>query len=337
MSQRRNNRPSLPQLLIACLLVLGLLAIGYITGRAFEQQGATTERGSLDGRFEEPRIIAYHDQRYSHRQQLTTILFMGIDTAAEDPQSGFNFRRGGQADFLLLLVIDHENERVTPIHIDRDTMAEITVLGVLGSNTGTAQAQICLSHGFGDGQAQSCQFTVEAVSKLLWDVDVDFYIAMNLDSIALLNDALGGVTVTLEDDFSMLDPTMTAGTTLTLMGKQAEYFVRNRMEIGVGTNASRMERQRTYMEQLATILAERINQRAAFTGELFDLLEPHLQTNMKRGRIINEAWKARDYERTAIISPAGEHVVGKDGFVEFYADQTALEELVLQTFFEPLP
>ena len=75
---------------------------------------------------------------------------------------------------------------------------------------------------------------------------IDFYVAMNMDGISELNDLAGGVTVTLEDDFSSIDPAMTRGTTLTLHGEQAETFVRSRMTVGDGTNASRMERQSVY-------------------------------------------------------------------------------------------
>lgn len=75
---------------------------------------------------------------------------------------------------------------------------------------------------------------------------IDFYVAMNMDGISELNDLAGGVTVTLEDDFSSIDPAMTKGTTLTLHGDQAETFVRSRMTVGDGTNASRMERQSVY-------------------------------------------------------------------------------------------
>lgn len=41
---------------------------------------------------------------------------------------------------------------------------------------------------------------------------------MSLDGISVLNDLAGGVTVTLEDDFSAEDPAMTRGTTLSLHG-----------------------------------------------------------------------------------------------------------------------
>lgn len=48
--------------------------------------------------------------------------------------------------------------------------------------------------------------------------DIDFYLEMSLDGISVLNDLAGGVTVTLEDDFSAEDPAMTRGTTLSLHG-----------------------------------------------------------------------------------------------------------------------
>ena len=45
----------------------------------------------------------------------------------------------------------------------------------------------------------------DAVSRLLQGENIDFYLAASLD-ISVLNDLAGGVTVTLEDDFSAADP-----------------------------------------------------------------------------------------------------------------------------------
>ena len=101
-------------------------------------------------------------------------------------------------------------------------------------------------------------------------IDIDFYISLEMDGISTLNDALGGVTVTLEDDFTALDPTMTKGTTLTLEGNQAEYYVRGRMYIGVGTNEARMVRQQVFMSALSQRLSELIHESesANFIGNL---------------------------------------------------------------------
>ena len=142
--------------------------------------------------------------------------------------------------------------------------------------------------------------------------------------------------VTLEDDFSALDPTMTKGTTLTLHGDQAEYYVRSRMNIGIGTNEARMARQETYIAALSALIDERVHGNKDFVGELYDALEPYLTTNMTRGRLINEAWAARDYARGETVSLAGTHQVGSDGFMQFYIDETALEQTVLSQFYEKL-
>ena len=233
----------------ALLLCLALLAGGAL---------ASTVRGDLSDRFEEPPTLEKDGQTYQYRRGLTTILLMGIDTRLEYDDVREGFRNGGQSDFLLLLVIDERNETVTPIHINRDVMTEITVLGVLGESIGTIETQLCLSHGFGDGKEESCEYTCDAVRNLLLGVDIDYYISMNLDGISELNDLMGGVTVTLNEDLTAFDPTMTAGTTMTLHGMQAEYFVRQRYYIGDGSNMGRMERQRQYMAEFAKLAYARL-------------------------------------------------------------------------------
>jgi len=318
------------------LLVVSI-AIGlYVVGRRVELNGGGDgmERGDLTGRFVEPRIVSYNDQNYRYRNDLTTILFLGIDRTTEEHRNVTGFRNGGMADFLLLQVIDPKKERITTIQIDRDTMAEVTVLGVLGNPAGTRTYQICIAHGFGDGGELSSLLTVDAVSKHLHGIDVDFYVTMRMSGINMLNDTLGGVTVTLEDDFTMLDPDMRPGETLTLRGMQAQYYVRNRMGIGEGTAASRMVRQKEFMRQAGTLIDEKLRENVNFIGTLLDALSDDLLTNMSRGRMINEANAARNYRRTDTITPRGRHTMGEDGYTQFHADARALEELVLDIFFE---
>ena len=175
------------------------------------------------------------------------------------------------------------------LKIDRDTMAEVTVLGMLGNPVGTTQMQISLAHGFGDGKEESCGYARDAVSRLLQGENIDFYLAMSLDGISVLNDLAGGVTVTLEDDFSAADPAMTKGATLTLQGDQAEIFVRRRMDIGEGTNEARMVRQEEYLAQLSAQLESRVQQDQQFTAQVYDALQPYLVTDLAKGPL---HWRA---------------------------------------------
>lgn len=337
--KRRANedRVKLKRYIIAfALFLLSGVAITFLSGRLMSRNNSLPEpHGDLSSRFELTTNVEFHGEHYQLNNDITTILVMGIDQYTDDTSNRTLFRNGGQADFILVLVIDDEAKTVTAIPIDRDTITDITILGVLGNETGTRKTQICLAHGFGDGAEQSCELLKQAVSQFLLGIEIPYYVAMSMDGISELNDAIGGVTVTLEDDFSFLDPEMTAGKTLTLTGVQAEYFVRNRKDIGVGTNESRMARQKEYWCALRSCFSgDTGNEKSKSCIEaVLDHISPYIVTNIKQGRMINEIWKDKDYRQIENIHIEGQHKIASDGFIEFYADQNALEKLVTEIFF----
>jgi len=313
-----------------CLLLCALLLCA-------PWAGAETVRGNLEERFGGAPAVEYEGVSYRLRSRLTTILLAGIDQYGEKEQAaaGSEYRSGGQADFLLLLVIDDNRDTAAALQIDRDTMAEITVLSVLGVPSGTRTAQICLAHSFGDGEEQSCRLLTEAVSRFLLGVPIDYYAAMNLDGIAALNDALGGVEVTLEDDFTAFDPQMKPGETITLMGEQAEIFVRSRHYVGDQTNRSRLARQRIYLDAAAEKLLAQLEASAGFANTMYAAAEPFIVTDMSKGRIVNLADSIGRYERLPIAVIDGAAVLGESGVMEFYPDEASKMQAVLELFFEP--
>ncbi len=324
--------PKINLFVIILLAALALAAL-YCGGRWMETRGEKPEtRGDYRSRYDYDTLLEYEGSSYRLRKNLTTLLVMGIDQ--KSGSAGTGYRNKGQADFLRLVVLDHSNRRVIQLAIDRDTMTPITILGVLGNRSGVRVAQLCLAHGFGDGKDMSCRLTAEAVSNLLSGMPIDFYIAMNLDGISALNDLVGGVTVTLEDDFTSLDPGMTPGKTLTLKGDQAEVYVRGRRGIGIGTNEARMARQEEYLARLSQLLDERLKEDKEFIGTLYDSLGAYLVTNLSRGQMINEAWNARGYERAGVVRLEGAHQVGAEGFMQFYVDEASLQRTVVELFFE---
>ena len=49
---------------------------------------------------------------------------------------------------------------------------------------------------------QGCKNTVKAVKKLLGGMEINGYYELNMSEIPTLNQIVGGVTVTLEEDFT---------------------------------------------------------------------------------------------------------------------------------------
>lgn len=205
-------------LVCAALLYAGLLLGVQTIGNRLERRDAVESIGSLEGRFTSDALtMQYGGRTWTYRErELTNLLLIGVDwEKSENTVSG---HYAGQADFLFLITIDRENKIVSTLQLDRDTMADIRVYGPLGDYTGIQKMQICLSHAYGKSDVQNCENTVWAVSRLLGGIPIDGYITLDISGITALNDALGGVTVTLEEDFSALDPEMTKGATLTLHG-----------------------------------------------------------------------------------------------------------------------
>ena len=329
---RKPSRGRLLKMGIAAVVLLAavLLAVVYVGGRM--EPDAPESRGSLEGRFQPTLTLEHDGKTYAHQElDYTTLLFIGVDKSTLDSAT---MRQGGQADFLLLMTIDRDHREVDVLQIDRDTMADVQVYGAFGNPAGKRMTQISLSYAFGTNPEKACQNTVKAVTDLLGGIPIDNYVALDMDGMTVLNDMLGGVTVTLEDDFTELDPAMKSGETITLKGKQAEYYLRSRMLVGDGTNESRMNRQAAFMEAAAELLLAKMAEDADFVGELLDALDEHLETSCEDGWLISQAYGARQYKRTPLARLSGEHLVGNDGFVEFHHDTNALTEYIISTFCE---
>ena len=324
-------RPDLILLIAAAVCAVAFAAVMLINPRSTAQEA----RGDYRLRYGYDNIVEFDGIKYRQRKQITTILLLGVDrdTDTEDREGYYN---GGMADFQRLIVVDSESNTVHQIQIDRDTMTPITMVGPLGDELGEAVRQICMAHSYGDGKELSCKYAVKAVSEFLLNAPVDYYISLKMDGISTLNDLVGGVTVTLEEDFSDIDPEMTMGKTIKLVGDQAETFVRRRRDVGDGTNVSRMRRQQQFMNALSAELNRRFSADKNYVGEVYDALEDYMFTNISRGMLINEVWKARKFQRPAIIDIPGTHTVNDNNNMEFVADDRAVKEIVLKLFYEPL-
>lgn len=319
-------------------IIVGLLAITlffiitYIIGRSVEQNSHVQGRGEMSEDFNLAETLEYEGQTYIRKPNQTNILIMGIDK--NNKMQTQNFRKGGQADFLLLLVIDNKDKTIHQLQIDRDTITEVAVLGVLGKPVGTSTMQICLAHGFGENSKENCEYTTEAVKNFLQGIKISLYVAADLNAIDAFNDALDGVVVTLEEDFSAFDPQMAKGKTLQLTNEQAEYFVRSRINLGDESNQSRMKRQRTYLTSAITTLLKKTKENTMFLSGFYDTMEKTVVTNISKGRMINELNKIQQYTISPIKTLEGEHKIGRDGFMEFHVEEESVTRWVLETFYE---
>ncbi|WP_330673046.1 LCP family protein [Blautia massiliensis (ex Durand et al. 2017)] len=91
------------------------------------------------------------------------------------------------------------------LSVDRNTVTPVRSLADDGTYLATTDIQLSLAHSMGLDQNMRAENTVDAVSTLLKGQKIDGYAMINMSAIQVVNDMVGGVTVTIEDDFSERD------------------------------------------------------------------------------------------------------------------------------------
>ena len=278
--------------------------------------------------------IEYEGVSYDLKDGINTVLVMGLDKYefSDDDNSYNNDQR---ADFLMLLVIDKKNSTYSAVHINRDTIVEMNMLGIAGEKVGTVEKQIALAHTYGNGKQMSCRNTVNAASRLLLGSKINHYISVTIDSVPLLNDLVGGVEVTVLDDFTGIDDTLVKGETVTLLGEHALNYVRTRYGMDDSTNSTRMQRQRQYIEALQEKAKQCAEEDDNFIVDATLQMSDYFMSDCSV-TVLQELFDTlSDYEYMEMHSIEGESVVGEE-FMEFYPDGDALSKLVIELFYEPI-
>lgn len=268
---------------------------------------------------------------YFPRQDITVMLLMGIDEYGP-VQASDTYKNTGEADMVAVVIFDETNKQIDLLCLNRDTMLEMPALGVGGKNAGTFYGQLALSHTYGTGLEDSCENTKKAVSDFLYGIDISHYVAMNMDAIAMLNDAVGGVQVNVVDDFSEVDASIQKGE-MTLKGQQAINYVQVRKDVGDQKNISRMQRQQEYMESFLKAFRQ-ANTEESFVLDTYDAVSEYMVTDFTTKSMATTLNQYSEYTLDEVITPEGENKL-QDQYYAFYADEQKLDELILRLFYAP--
>ena len=260
MRRRKNiriqNRKKWMAAVIAGASVLTAFFL-YRTGQLYLEKRALAEAVpqwhqdvDVDGDREQSAAdrIEYQGKVYRRNTYVKAILCMGIDrpgSLEETMVAG----SGGQADAIFLVAQDMARDKAELLMIPRDTMTEITLTDLSGNVLGRDIQHLALGYAYGDGRDKSCQYMKEAVSNLLGGLSIDGYMAISMSALPIINDGVGGVTVTVkEQGMERADPAFIYGQTVTLKGRQAEEYIRYRDTGQAQSALGRAERQKSYIE-----------------------------------------------------------------------------------------
>ena len=273
---------------------------------------------------------------YEYNDDIMTFLCMGVDSRngiEKEKTPG----KAGQADALLMVVVNPRKQDINVIAINRDTMTDIEIYDTAGMYLGEEEGQITLQYAYGNGREKSCRLMEQAVSELFYGIPIHGYGALDMQSIATLNDAVGGVEVTVLEDMTKYKWDWKEGANVLLKGEDALLYIRERDEHSgeLGTNIKRVERQKQYLNNYVSKLKDKMKQDITFPISLLNKVKKHLVTSLSADEIayMADTLLGYDFSMENIISVPGESKMGEK-HEEFYIDDAALKQIVIDVFYE---
>ena len=310
------------------IVIVFLITVALLLVEVWERN-----RGRFSATDVEDGVVTYAGKEYVLKDNIETFLVLGLDkyhgaTSADSHESGV------QSDFLMLFVFDNESKQCTAININRDTMTSINKLGIGGTKIDTFTKQIALAYNYvaDDNDKVRCRNTKDSVEELLCGVKVNHYMSLTMDSVSVMNDLVGGVEVTVLDDFTGIDDTLIKGEKITLKGEQALRYIRTRYGLEDSTNSARIARQQQYINALYDKTMSCIESDDKFVIELVDTMDDYAVYDSSDKKMQTFIDRFVEYEFLGFKEIEGESKLGEE-FVEFYPDEDSIWKLVIDLFY----
>lgn len=280
-------------------------------------------------------LYEYKGKAYRYKEDMINILCLGIDKKTENIEKAEAVSgEGGQADAIFLLSLDPRGGQMKIFGISRDTMTRISNYDTEGNLIGKGVNHLALAYSYGDGEEKSCEMMREAVSELLYDLPIHGFTAINLQAVSKVNDAVGGVEVTIPEDLTDIAPAFTKGSKITLTGEQAILFIQKRNQKILGGNDLRMQRQKLYMTSFLKAAQEAIKKKPILPFTLYQELTKQMVTDIGVDKavylmtiMLDSKFRSQD-----IIMLPGKTEKGVY-YEEFHIDEDALYDLMIDHFY----
>lgn len=323
---------------ISALAIILALILAFVGTFAYLESSGKNELKDVSDQTDYQETIEYNGNKYVYNNDVIAIAFMGVDKRDLGLENN-NVGTGGQSDADILLTINTKTGKAKAIAIPRDTMVDVDLYSESGIFLRSEKMQLCLSYAYGDGKAKSAENTANSISRILYDVPITKYFALDLNGIAPINDSIGGVTVDSLYDFKDLG--IKKGDKIKLTGDMTEKYVRQRDMDTVNASLNRTARQVQYIKAFASQVVPAVTQDFSVVSRLYDTASKYSTTNLSLSNVTYLASlmlsKGITNFDTVTLEGDMKESTKKDYadyvYAEFYPDKDKLMQLVLDTFY----
>ncbi len=321
-------------LFVLAVLVLAVLAfVGLRTWGQLDIMNKTDANGEVA--YQE--TIEYKGHTYSFNDDVVSMAFLGIDQREMLDIKSTDFVGASDAD--IVVAINTKTGETKVVAIPRDTMVDVDIWSTSGIFLRTEKTQLCLAYAYGDGGSKSCENAVSSISRVLYNIPIQKYYALNLDGIKPLNDAIGGVTV--KSIYTVPQYNIKYGDTVTLLGDAAEAYIRTRDMDSIEASLNRSDRQMQYVKAFAEQALPAVVKDFSTISKLYNTASKYSQTNLSLNNatylgsllLSKGVTEFKPYTIKGNMKASVDPVMPGVVHAEFYPDEDSLMETVLDVFY----
>ena len=281
------------------------------------------------------RVITYNGVSYQLNENLINIVFVGVDEGKSGDNTDLEM-----SDAIYTMAIDTETGSVKILGVSRDTMADVDLYSDQGDFVETQKLQIAFSYAYAGGKVHGGENTTKSLSRLFYGLPLKNYFAINMKALVTLNDTIGGVTLVSSMTFtSPIDGrTINKGDTVTLHGKEADYYVRHRDTEKLDSNNERMQRQQEYIRAFMSSIVPAAKKDISVVTKLYDEIKVNSDTSLDLPKItyiastaLTKLRNASDIEYVSLKGP-----ITKGEYAEMHVTNEDTIQTMLSVFYTPL-
>ena len=283
------------------------------------------------------RYTEYNGKKYQYNNRVTTLLYAGLDSFDELKQTA-TYGDKARADSIMLIVLDEVSKKMSVVAINRDTMTEVHRFSRKGDDLGVYVTHLGYAYTNGDGGEASCENLKTAVSTLFNNLPIDGYMVSNQTSIVMINDLVGGVTVTVpNDDLAAKYPELTTGNVVTLDESNVRAYVQQRDTAVDFSNEGRIERQKSFVLSFMDEFGTMVKEDASSVWDSLEACSDWMQTDITKNKYLSlaDAFSNTNLTPDSYYILEGEDQLG-ELHDEFYYDEDALQELIIKLFYREI-
>lgn len=283
------------------------------------------------------RYTEYNGKKYQYNNRVTTLLYAGLDSFDELKQTA-TYGDKARADSIMLIVLDEVSKKMSVVAINRDTMTEAHRFSRKGDDLGVYVTHLGYAYTNGDGGEASCENLKTAVSTLFNNLPIDGYMVSNQTSIVMINDLVGGVTVTVpNDDLAAKYPELTTGNVVTLDESNVRAYVQQRDTAVDFSNEGRIERQKSFVLSFMDEFGAMVKEDASSVWDSLEACSDWMQTDITKNKYLSlaDAFSNTNLTPDSYYILEGEDQLG-ELHDEFYYDEDALQELIIKLFYREI-